>query len=380
MYFRSIPSGGTADQVVRVGDCKSQDGTTVNKLEHTELTIEISHPYRGDLTIDLVSPMGTTSQILTNRKNDDSSDGVSFTFMTVHNWGEDPSGEWILRVKDNPPAGTRRTNKGVLKSWSLTMYGTNKAEWKREPDVKKEKEEYAYKPKKPELKEIIKDETKDSNNLRIKGLDVKQLAPGDKSKRVSDKDQQTLDLLQDILGMDTHEAKRAYEILDRVSEKEKEERTIDSYANIEKSQQNKKSANDDADSAVEKLQDYYKSHQKIDPPPETVDLKPGHREKSKLQSPYDSPYQRSYEGQESQEIDLKSQDSSEISYESEKNRDASEIRDSNMRSYEDDSERSYAADSKDEEGRSFEDGEDEKFEDLVRVLKSLLEEEGGTKK
>ena len=73
----------------------------------------------------LVSPAGTRSNILSHRRLDNSSDGVDFTFMTVHHWGEDPAGTWTLEVKDHPRDGSASSHRrrGHLRSWSLVLYG-----------------------------------------------------------------------------------------------------------------------------------------------------------------------------------------------------------------------------------------------------------------
>ena len=42
------------------------------------------------------------SELLTRRPPDDSKDDIDFEFMTVHNWGENPAGIWIVEVCDNP--------------------------------------------------------------------------------------------------------------------------------------------------------------------------------------------------------------------------------------------------------------------------------------
>jgi subtilisin-like proprotein convertase family protein len=68
--------------------------------------VKLEHERRGDLTIGLVSPDGTKSILLSTRPLDDSRDGVDFTFMTVHHWGEDPVGTWTLNIQDNSKRST----------------------------------------------------------------------------------------------------------------------------------------------------------------------------------------------------------------------------------------------------------------------------------
>ena len=45
--------------------------------------------------------------------------------MTVHHWGEDPSGKWTLKVADQPKNGSASYSRrrGRLISWSLILYG-----------------------------------------------------------------------------------------------------------------------------------------------------------------------------------------------------------------------------------------------------------------
>jgi len=87
--------------------------------------VKLEHQRRGDLSLVLTSPAGTKSNILSRRTLDDSTDGIDFTFMTVHNWGEDPRGVWTLSIEDSPKSGdtTSSTNRGRLLSWSVILYG-----------------------------------------------------------------------------------------------------------------------------------------------------------------------------------------------------------------------------------------------------------------
>lgn len=97
-------------------------------LEHVQVTVKIRHPERGHLKITLVSPSGTPSIIGATRPQDESADGYSpWTFMTVRNWGESPSGTWSLRIEDARLGGEDANGKpfapGVLESWEVVLYG-----------------------------------------------------------------------------------------------------------------------------------------------------------------------------------------------------------------------------------------------------------------
>lgn len=70
------------------------------RLEHVQLTVDATHKWRGDLGVRLVSPGGYTSVLATVREGDG---GVAFnnwTFMTVHHWGENSTGNWRVVVAD----------------------------------------------------------------------------------------------------------------------------------------------------------------------------------------------------------------------------------------------------------------------------------------
>lgn len=78
----------------------------INFLEHVTVYVEFSFSrYRGDTEIYLKSPSGTTSHILTYRPFDsfvyyDRGD-LSWTYMSVHYWGEDPNGTWELLFRSH---------------------------------------------------------------------------------------------------------------------------------------------------------------------------------------------------------------------------------------------------------------------------------------
>ena len=102
------------------------------KIEHVEVTVNLTHQRAGDLIIKLVSPTGTES-VLADRpgkapgsaatdRGDElfvDSNTLNFTFTTTRDWGESANGNWTLRVIDAAGGDT-----GTLTSWSLNLYGT----------------------------------------------------------------------------------------------------------------------------------------------------------------------------------------------------------------------------------------------------------------
>jgi subtilisin-like proprotein convertase family protein len=45
--------------------------------------------------------LGTQTTLLSERDQDTSTDGFkNWSFMSVHNWGEDPKGLWTIKIMD----------------------------------------------------------------------------------------------------------------------------------------------------------------------------------------------------------------------------------------------------------------------------------------
>jgi subtilisin-like proprotein convertase family protein/subtilisin family serine protease len=106
------------------------------RVEHATVTVDIDHPDRGELEIELVSPGGTVSRLAETHTSgfldfstgqfnttprDENANYPNWTFSTVHNWGEDSRGLWTLKVADR-----KKNNFGLLNSATLTLYGTAK--------------------------------------------------------------------------------------------------------------------------------------------------------------------------------------------------------------------------------------------------------------
>ncbi len=89
-----------------------------------EVSVDISHPWRGDLEIDLVSPLGTSIR-LREADLDDGTPGLQGTFPTTLVpaesmavfVGEDAQGTWSLRLNDTYAL----FDDGVLNSWGVTI-------------------------------------------------------------------------------------------------------------------------------------------------------------------------------------------------------------------------------------------------------------------
>lgn len=104
--------------------CRGKDNN-VNYLEHVQSFITVNSTRRGDVTFYLISPMNTTSMILSKRpKDDDPMDGFhKWPFMTTHDWAENPRGTWKLFVIFD----SDEAQQGTLFDWTLMLHGTKKS-------------------------------------------------------------------------------------------------------------------------------------------------------------------------------------------------------------------------------------------------------------
>uniref|UniRef100_A0A672HDG3 Proprotein convertase subtilisin/kexin type 5b n=1 Tax=Salarias fasciatus TaxID=181472 RepID=A0A672HDG3_SALFA len=119
--IRTIRPEHVVRSVYKATGCTDNPNHHVIYLEHVVVRITITHPRRGDLSINLTSPSGTKSQLLANRLFDHSMEGFkNWEFMTTHCWGEKAAGDWVLEIYDSPSQLRRK-----LKEWSLVLYGTS---------------------------------------------------------------------------------------------------------------------------------------------------------------------------------------------------------------------------------------------------------------
>lgn len=104
----AIPDAGAAVNSPVTFACEGNAGN------QTKVEVNITHPYRGDLIIDLVAPDGTAYR-LKGSNGSDSEDNVNAQYV-VNTSRETASGTWQLRVRDVFSGDT-----GTLKNWRLTV-------------------------------------------------------------------------------------------------------------------------------------------------------------------------------------------------------------------------------------------------------------------
>ncbi|KAJ3515083.1 hypothetical protein NLJ89_g1980 [Agrocybe chaxingu] len=91
-------------------------------LEHINVKVWIGHTTRGEVEVELVSPNGIRSILGGARAGDRDSTGYpGWTFMTVKHWGENPIGDWTLKVKDQ----NKPNSNGTFIGWNMIFWGSS---------------------------------------------------------------------------------------------------------------------------------------------------------------------------------------------------------------------------------------------------------------
>ncbi|XP_072018312.1 PC3-like endoprotease variant B [Amphiura filiformis] len=183
----------------------------IAKLEHTIASISFEAPRRGDVSIRLISPSGTPSQLLSTRPKDHTDEGLEdWPFMTVHNWGETVTGEWTLELTNNMPSEEvledflnhegdskdddedddegeflelvpRLTKAAVLVKWGFTFYGTGPEKGSKGKPDEPEDDNPAINPEltgpadQETIKDVWNDEQADDEEINV---DPEDLAKG----------------------------------------------------------------------------------------------------------------------------------------------------------------------------------------------------------
>lgn len=82
------------------------------------LSASISHPYRGDLVVTLISPSGT--QLVVSNRSGGSADNIVITNQVITNFNnQTAAGSWRLKVADLASIDT-----GAIDAWSLKIVGS----------------------------------------------------------------------------------------------------------------------------------------------------------------------------------------------------------------------------------------------------------------
>ena len=87
------------------------------RVEQVTLNLTLTHPSRGELAIDLISPIGTISHLFV--PHGDTNHNIEHRFTSVFHWGESARGDWKLRIRD-----TVGRNAGQVSDYRLEVFGT----------------------------------------------------------------------------------------------------------------------------------------------------------------------------------------------------------------------------------------------------------------
>jgi|CXWL01.1.fsa_nt_gi Ca2+-binding RTX toxin-like protein len=97
------------------------------RAEHVDISLDVTHTNWGDLTVELISPTGTTSKLMSNPGTSVTSAGgdigtgnLTFTFDTTHDYGENAQGNWQLKITDRSGRGV-----GTLNGWRVDVWGSD---------------------------------------------------------------------------------------------------------------------------------------------------------------------------------------------------------------------------------------------------------------
>uniref|UniRef100_A0A673LQY8 Proprotein convertase subtilisin/kexin type 5-like n=1 Tax=Sinocyclocheilus rhinocerous TaxID=307959 RepID=A0A673LQY8_9TELE len=122
--IRTIRPEHVVRSVYKATGCTDNANHHVIYLEHVVVRITITHPRRGDLSINLTSPSGTKSQLLANRYSYRLCTNLHI-FKCILCCGVKAAGDWILEIHDSPSQLRSQKAPGKLKEWSLILYGTS---------------------------------------------------------------------------------------------------------------------------------------------------------------------------------------------------------------------------------------------------------------
>jgi kexin len=87
-------NAGNVTSYISVGEDDLR-GSNLERVEHVQVRMNLTHARRGDVVIDLISPEGIVSHICTSRKYDTSNVGmVDWYFMSVKHWS--PTRKWLF--------------------------------------------------------------------------------------------------------------------------------------------------------------------------------------------------------------------------------------------------------------------------------------------
>ncbi len=137
--MRTITASSDNELTIPDGEGEA-DGVLVSRLmipdmeeiftEFVEVELVFSHDRLPDLNIQITSPSGTVSELVREFSVEEEDAEISYLrrthrFGSAKHLGEDPSGEWTLKISDTASGDGED---GTLHSWSIKVYGHKKGD------------------------------------------------------------------------------------------------------------------------------------------------------------------------------------------------------------------------------------------------------------
>ncbi|CAF2019698.1 unnamed protein product [Rotaria magnacalcarata] len=158
---RPLRIGKTLELSIDVKICEN-----ITSIEHVIANISYSFHRRGDVKITIISPSQTPSEVLSYRDADFTDEGIKhFPFMSLHHWGESPTGSWKLRIETRQPQTEEARqsafdygDKGQLGHFGLLIYGSNSPDQMNSNGETMQSPKLAFAPTQDEIKVMYKRE------------------------------------------------------------------------------------------------------------------------------------------------------------------------------------------------------------------------------
>lgn len=96
------------------------------EVEHVQISLDMYHPQVGNLEVFLVSPEGTSVQLVYDRGQASNGNPTGFAFTSVGSMGEMAAGTWTLQIINTDPEAARSSGtpiSGTLNDVTLTVFG-----------------------------------------------------------------------------------------------------------------------------------------------------------------------------------------------------------------------------------------------------------------
>jgi subtilisin-like proprotein convertase family protein len=120
--FIASPTLGLAipdNSVTGATNALTVPATPVHVIEAVQISVTATHPYIGDLGIELTSPSGTRSVLKNIRDGFDSSNDLNgMVLLSNAFYAENPAGSWTIKVVDGNAQDT-----GTLTNWRIRVFG-----------------------------------------------------------------------------------------------------------------------------------------------------------------------------------------------------------------------------------------------------------------